>query len=48
MTVSADNGSVQIDPEAPADASVAIWSARRHADVLEKALDRSVAVAPGR
>jgi exopolyphosphatase/guanosine-5'-triphosphate,3'-diphosphate pyrophosphatase len=46
--VSAENGSVRLDPEAPADASVAIWSARRNADLLERALDRSVEVAPGR
>jgi exopolyphosphatase/guanosine-5'-triphosphate,3'-diphosphate pyrophosphatase len=48
VTVSARDGEVLIDPEAPADASVAIWSARRNADVLEKALDRPVTVAPGR
>ncbi|MEA2467960.1 MAG: exopolyphosphatase / guanosine-5-triphosphate,3-diphosphate pyrophosphatase [Thermoleophilaceae bacterium] len=48
VTVSADNGEVRIDPEAPDDASVAIWSARRNADVLERALDRPVTVAPGR
>jgi exopolyphosphatase/guanosine-5'-triphosphate,3'-diphosphate pyrophosphatase len=46
--VSAENGSVRLDPDAPADASVAIWSARRNADLLERALDRSVEVAPGR
>jgi exopolyphosphatase/guanosine-5'-triphosphate,3'-diphosphate pyrophosphatase len=48
VTVSALDGEVLLDPEAPADASVAIWSARRNADVLEKALDRTVTVAPGR
>jgi exopolyphosphatase/guanosine-5'-triphosphate,3'-diphosphate pyrophosphatase len=48
VTVSADNGEVRVDPDAPSDASVAIWSARRNADVLEKALDRTVTVAPGR
>src|SRR3954470_6802908 len=46
--VSAANGEVRIEPEAPADASVAIWSARRNADVLEKALDKTVSVAPDR
>src|SRR4051794_194826 len=46
--VSAENGEVRIEPEAPADASVAIWSARRNADVLEKALDKTVSVAPDR
>ena len=48
VSVSADNGDVRIDPDAPADASVAIWSARRNADVLERALDRTVTVAPER
>jgi exopolyphosphatase/guanosine-5'-triphosphate,3'-diphosphate pyrophosphatase len=46
--VSAENGSVRLDPDAPADASVAIWSARRNADLLERAIDRSVEVAPDR
>jgi exopolyphosphatase/guanosine-5'-triphosphate,3'-diphosphate pyrophosphatase len=46
--VSADNGNVRLDPEARDDASVAIWSARRNADLLERALDRTVAVAPDR
>jgi exopolyphosphatase/guanosine-5'-triphosphate,3'-diphosphate pyrophosphatase len=48
VTVSRENGEVRIEPDAPADASVAIWSARRNADLLERALDRTVAVAPGR
>jgi exopolyphosphatase/guanosine-5'-triphosphate,3'-diphosphate pyrophosphatase len=48
VSVSSDNGEVRIEPDAPADASVAIWSARRNADLLERALDRAVAVAPGR
>jgi exopolyphosphatase/guanosine-5'-triphosphate,3'-diphosphate pyrophosphatase len=48
VTVSSENGEVRIDPEAAEDATVAIWSARRNADVLEKALDRTVTVAPGR
>lgn len=48
VTVHKDNGGVRIEPDAPADASVAIWSARRNADLLERALDRDVAVAPGR
>jgi exopolyphosphatase/guanosine-5'-triphosphate,3'-diphosphate pyrophosphatase len=46
--VTSDNGDVRIDPDAPADADVAIWSARRNADLLERALDRHVAVAPDR
>jgi exopolyphosphatase/guanosine-5'-triphosphate,3'-diphosphate pyrophosphatase len=44
----ADGGAVQIEPDAPADADVAIWSARRNADLLERALDRELEVAPGR
>src|SRR4051794_1669975 len=48
VRVSAENGEVRLDPEAPADASVAIWSARRNADVLEKALEKTVSVAPDR
>ena len=48
VAVSRENGEVRIEPDAPADASVAIWSARRNADLLERALDRTVAVAPGR
>jgi exopolyphosphatase/guanosine-5'-triphosphate,3'-diphosphate pyrophosphatase len=46
--VSAENGSVRLDPETKADARVAIWSARRNADLLERALDRTVAIAPER
>jgi exopolyphosphatase/guanosine-5'-triphosphate,3'-diphosphate pyrophosphatase len=46
--VSATNGKVEIEPDAPADADVAIWSARRNADLLERAIERDVAVAPGR
>src|SRR4051812_754967 len=46
--VTSENGHVQIEPEAPADADVAIWSARRNADLLERALDRELEVAPGR
>ena len=42
------NGKVEIEPDAPADADVAIWSARRNADLLERALERDVAVAPRR
>ena len=48
VRVSADNGEVRIEPDAPADADVAIWSARRNADLLERALDRDVTVAPAR
>ena len=45
------NGSgegVVLEPETAADASVAIWSARRNADLLSSAIDRRVEVAPGR
>jgi exopolyphosphatase/guanosine-5'-triphosphate,3'-diphosphate pyrophosphatase len=48
VSVESHDGEVRIEPDAPAEASVAIWSARRNADLLERALDRSVAVAPGR
>ena len=48
VSVEAEDGEVRIEPDAPADASVAIWSARRNADLLERALERTVAVAPGR
>ena len=40
--------SVTLEPETAADASVAIWSARRNADLLGEAIDRKVEVAPGR
>jgi exopolyphosphatase/guanosine-5'-triphosphate,3'-diphosphate pyrophosphatase len=46
VRVSSDNGTVRLDPAARADASVALWSARRNADLLERALGRSVAIAP--
>jgi len=45
------NGSgegVVLEPDTAADASVAIWSARRNADLLGSAIDRKVEVAPGR
>jgi exopolyphosphatase/guanosine-5'-triphosphate,3'-diphosphate pyrophosphatase len=48
VQVRSDNGEVRIEPAAPADADVAIWSARRNADLLERALDREVTVAPAR
>jgi exopolyphosphatase/guanosine-5'-triphosphate,3'-diphosphate pyrophosphatase len=46
--VTSNNGSVQIEPDAPADADVAIWSARKNADLLERAIERDLQVAPGR
>ncbi|HEX8052502.1 MAG TPA: Ppx/GppA phosphatase family protein [Thermoleophilaceae bacterium] len=42
------DGAVTLEPETAADASVAIWSARRNADLLGDAIDRRVEVAPGR
>ena len=46
-----DNGSnkgITLEPETSAEASVAIWSARRNADLLADAIGREVEVAPGR
>jgi exopolyphosphatase / guanosine-5'-triphosphate,3'-diphosphate pyrophosphatase len=48
VEVSSNDGEVRIDPDAPAEADVAIWSARRDADLLARTLDRRVAIAPGR
>ncbi|MEA2442098.1 MAG: exopolyphosphatase / guanosine-5-triphosphate,3-diphosphate pyrophosphatase [Thermoleophilaceae bacterium] len=42
------DGEVRIAPEAPAEADVAVWSAQRNASLLERALDRTVAIAPER
>jgi exopolyphosphatase / guanosine-5'-triphosphate,3'-diphosphate pyrophosphatase len=39
------DGGVRIEPEASGDVTVAVWSARRHADALERALGRPVEVA---
>jgi exopolyphosphatase / guanosine-5'-triphosphate,3'-diphosphate pyrophosphatase len=41
----AENGRVVVTPEASTRASVAIWSARRNADLLASALDRDVDIA---
>jgi exopolyphosphatase/guanosine-5'-triphosphate,3'-diphosphate pyrophosphatase len=46
VRVSAPNGSVVLEPDTKTDASVAIWSARRNADLLERAIDRTVEIAP--
>jgi exopolyphosphatase/guanosine-5'-triphosphate,3'-diphosphate pyrophosphatase len=46
--VTGDNGQVTLEPDTSADASVAIWSARRNADLLGAAIERRVDVAPGR
>jgi exopolyphosphatase/guanosine-5'-triphosphate,3'-diphosphate pyrophosphatase len=48
VAVSSDNGAVRIDPEAPAEADVAIWSARRSSDLLAETLGKTVAIAPDR
>jgi exopolyphosphatase/guanosine-5'-triphosphate,3'-diphosphate pyrophosphatase len=48
VRVVSGNGAVTLEPETSADASVAIWSARRNADLLGDAIDRKVEVAPGR
>src|SRR3954462_6089418 len=48
VEVSSENGEVRIDPEAPAAADVAIWSARRSSDLLAETLGKSVAIAPDR
>jgi exopolyphosphatase/guanosine-5'-triphosphate,3'-diphosphate pyrophosphatase len=48
VAVSSENGGVRIDPDAPAEADVAIWSARRNADLLESTLGKTVAIAPDR
>jgi exopolyphosphatase/guanosine-5'-triphosphate,3'-diphosphate pyrophosphatase len=43
--VHAQNGSVAVEPEASGDAStVAIWSARRNADLLESAIKRRLVI----
>jgi exopolyphosphatase/guanosine-5'-triphosphate,3'-diphosphate pyrophosphatase len=48
LEVSSGNGEVRIDPDAPSQADVAIWSARRNADLLASALGKTVAIAPDR
>jgi exopolyphosphatase/guanosine-5'-triphosphate,3'-diphosphate pyrophosphatase len=48
VEVSSNDGEVRIDPDAPAEADVAIWSARRDSDLLARTLDKAVAIAPGR
>jgi exopolyphosphatase/guanosine-5'-triphosphate,3'-diphosphate pyrophosphatase len=44
VSLSAPNGTVVIEPELRGDASVAIWSARRNADLLERAIDKRVEI----
>src|SRR4051794_30187664 len=48
VAVSSENGSVRIDPEAPAAAGVAIWPARRNSDLLANTVGKRVAIAPDR
>jgi exopolyphosphatase/guanosine-5'-triphosphate,3'-diphosphate pyrophosphatase len=48
VAVSAQDGEVRLEPAARGDASVAIWSARRNADLLERAVEKTVTIAPGR
>jgi exopolyphosphatase/guanosine-5'-triphosphate,3'-diphosphate pyrophosphatase len=46
VALSAPDGTVVIEPELRGDADVAIWSARRNADLLERAIDKRVEIAP--
>jgi exopolyphosphatase / guanosine-5'-triphosphate,3'-diphosphate pyrophosphatase len=46
VRLTAPDGGVVLEPSVKHDASVAIWSARRNADLLERALDRRVEIAP--
>jgi exopolyphosphatase/guanosine-5'-triphosphate,3'-diphosphate pyrophosphatase len=45
VSLSAPDGAVVVKPELRGDASVGIWSARRNADLLERAIDRAVEIA---
>jgi exopolyphosphatase/guanosine-5'-triphosphate,3'-diphosphate pyrophosphatase len=47
VRLTAPNGSVLLEPTLKKDASVAIWSARRNADLLEQALEMPVEIAAG-
>jgi exopolyphosphatase / guanosine-5'-triphosphate,3'-diphosphate pyrophosphatase len=44
--VSAPDGKVLLEADVTTDVSVAIWSARRNADLLERAIDRPLEIAP--
>ena len=44
MRVHRANGGVRLEPEARGDATVAVWAARQHADVLERAIGLPVEV----
>jgi len=46
LRVTAKNGTLRVFPQTKRDATVAIWSARRNADLLERAIDRSLEIAP--
>jgi exopolyphosphatase/guanosine-5'-triphosphate,3'-diphosphate pyrophosphatase len=45
VELEADDGRVVVTPDLASDAPVAIWSARRNADLLASAIDREVAIA---
>jgi exopolyphosphatase/guanosine-5'-triphosphate,3'-diphosphate pyrophosphatase len=44
VSISVPNGKVVIEPELRSDASVGIWSARRNADLLERAIGRPLEI----
>jgi exopolyphosphatase / guanosine-5'-triphosphate,3'-diphosphate pyrophosphatase len=44
VQLQASNGTVLLKPDTRADASVAIWSARRNSDLLSRALERRVEI----
>jgi exopolyphosphatase/guanosine-5'-triphosphate,3'-diphosphate pyrophosphatase len=44
VSLTAPNGTVLLHPKLRGDASVAIWSARRNADLLARAIDRNVEI----
>ena len=44
VAVGSSNGTVTLRPETRADATVAIWSARRSADLLERAVGRTIEI----
>jgi exopolyphosphatase/guanosine-5'-triphosphate,3'-diphosphate pyrophosphatase len=48
VRLSAHDGTVLLEPRTRRDASVAIWSARRSSDLLERAIDRDVEIEPTR
>jgi exopolyphosphatase / guanosine-5'-triphosphate,3'-diphosphate pyrophosphatase len=45
VALNAPDGTVVLEPELRGDASVAIWSARRNADLLERAIGKTVEIA---